>query len=242
MAPEVFRATGTDVNVVILRDGDALTLIDGGYPRDVGAVEDAIRLLGRRPEDVEGMLLTHAHIDHMGAIVAFHERYGTPVFTDPTEIAHLRRDHLEQATGKDFIPMLHKHGVLPWLVRIARAGATKKLALDGALVFPSDGPLDLPGAPAPVATHGHTSGHTAYHLPRSGVIVTGDALVTAHPLSKIAGPQLLPAVFDHGGPDTLAALDRLAELDADILVPGHGPAVSMPIAEAVELARGRARA
>lgn len=113
------------MNFVLLRDGDALTLIDGGYPGDVAAVDGAIRSLGQRPEDVEGMLLTHAHVDHMGAVVAFHESYGIPVFTDSTEVAHARREYLEQATGKDFIPMLHKHGVLAWLVRIARAGATR---------------------------------------------------------------------------------------------------------------------
>ncbi|MFM1731248.1 MBL fold metallo-hydrolase [Prescottella soli] len=240
VAPNVFRASGTDVNVVILRDGDALTLIDGGYPGDVGAVESAIHSLGRRPEDVQGMLLTHAHIDHMGAIVAFHQRHGTPVFTDPAEVAHARRDYLEQATGKDFIPMVHKHGVLPWLLRIARAGATRSLSVGDARAFASDGPLDLPGAPVPVATHGHTSGHSAYHLPQHGVVVTGDALITAHPLSKHRGPQLLPPVFDHGKQDTLTALDHLAALEADTIVPGHGPAVFMPIAAAVGQARERA--
>ncbi|AOW94312.1 MBL fold metallo-hydrolase [Rhodococcus sp. WMMA185] len=224
-----------------MRDGDALTLIDGGYPGDVSAVEYAINSLGRSPEDVQGMLLTHAHIDHMGAIVSFHERYRTPVFTDPTEVAHARRDYLEQAKGKDFIPMLHKHGVLPWLLRIARVGATRSLSIDDAQAFGSSGPLDLPGAPVPVATHGHTSGHSAYHLPQHGVVITGDALVTAHALSKVDGPQLLPQVFDHGKQDTVAALDHLAVLNAETIVPGHGPVVSMHISAAVEQARGRSR-
>ncbi|NKR44566.1 MBL fold metallo-hydrolase [Rhodococcus hoagii] len=236
VAPDVFRGSGTHVNFVLLRDGDALTLIDGGYPGDVAAVDGAIRSLERRPEDVQGMLLTHAHVDHMGAIVSFHERYGIPVFTDPTEVAHARRDYLEQATGKDFIPMLHRHGVLPWLLRIARAGATRSVSVNAQAVT-SGRPLDLPGGPVPVATHGHTSGHTAFHLPQHGVVVTGDALVTAHPLSKTQGPQLLPPVFDHGHADTLAALDHLAGLDADTVLPGHGPVVSMAIAAAIDLAR-----
>lgn len=239
VAPDVFRVLGTHVNMALLRDGDALTLIDGGYPGDVGAAESAIRSLGRRPEDVHGMLLTHAHIDHMGTIVDFHRRYGIPVFTDPVEVAHLRRDYLEQATAKDFVPMLHRHGVARWLLSIARAGATKQLSVSDGLAFPAAGALDLPGAPVPVATHGHTSGHTAYHLPQHGVIITGDALVTAHPLSKVSGPQLLPPVFDHGHGDTAAALDHLAALDADTILPGHGPALAMPIAEAVAEARAR---
>ncbi|CAM3120875.1 MBL fold metallo-hydrolase [Prescottella defluvii] len=236
VAPGVFRGSGTHVNFVLLRDGDALTLIDGGYPGDVSAVEGAIRSLGRRPEDVQGMLLTHAHVDHMGAIVAFHQRYGIPVFTDPTEVAHARREYLEQATGKDFIPMLHKHGVVPWLLRIARAGATRSVSVNAQAVT-SGHHLDLPGGPLPVATHGHTSGHTAFLLPQHGVIVTGDALVTAHPLSRILGPQLLPPVFDHGHGDTLGALDHLAGLDADTILPGHGPVVSLPIAAAVDQVR-----
>ncbi|MFD4295419.1 MBL fold metallo-hydrolase [Rhodococcus sp. NPDC058532] len=249
VAPDVFRVAGTAVNAVILRDGAALTLIDGGYPRDVDTIERAVRSLGRRPEDIEAMLLTHAHIDHMGALAAFHDRCGIPVYTDPTEVAHARRDYLEQATATDFIPMLHRPGVLPWLLRIARAGATRKVSLGGARPFQTSGarpfrtggPLDLPGAPVPVATHGHTSGHTAFHLPQHRVVITGDALVTAHPLSTAVGPQLLPPVFDHGGPDTLAALDHLAALDADVILPGHGPALSLPIADAVAEVRERER-
>ncbi len=239
VASGVFRASGTDVNVVILRDGTDLTLIDGGYPGDVGAVERAIRSLGRRPEDVRAMLLTHAHIDHMGALVDFHRRFGIPVLTDPVEVPHARRDHLEQATATDFLPILHRHGVLPWLLRVARVGATRTLSIDDARPVVAGVPLDLPGAPVPVPTHGHTSGHSAFHLPQHGVIVTGDALVTAHPLSKHRGPQLLPAVFEHGHGDPRAALDRLAGLDAEILVPGHGPTARLPIAAAVEQALQR---
>ncbi|MDG3010228.1 MBL fold metallo-hydrolase [Rhodococcus sp. D2-41] len=241
VAPNVFRASGTDVNVVILRDGGDLTLIDGGYPGDVAAVENAIRSLGRRPEDVRAMLLTHAHVDHMGALVDFHRRFGIPVLTDPVEVAHARRDYLEQATPKDFLPMLHRRGVLPWLLRIARVGATKSVSVDDAVAFTDGVPLDVPGAPVPVPTHGHTSGHSAFHLPQHGVLVTGDALITAHPLSKIRGPQLLPEVFDHGHGDTLGALENLAVLDAGTIVPGHGPTAFLPIADAVEKAQTQTR-
>lgn len=239
VAPGVFRVSGTDVNVAILRDGADLTLIDGGYPGDVSAVERAIRSLGRRPEDVRAMLLTHAHVDHMGALVDFHRRFGIPVLTDPIEVSHARRDRLEQATATDFLPILHRHGVLPWLLRVARVGATRSVSIDDPRPVVAGVPLDLPGAPVPVPTHGHTSGHTAFHLPQHGVIVTGDALVTAHPLSQHRGPQLLPTVFDHGPGDPRAALDQLAGLDAEVIVPGHGPTARLPIAAAVDQARHR---
>jgi hypothetical protein len=53
---------------------------------------------------------------------------------------------------------------------------------------------DLPSASVPVRTPGHTGGHCAYHRPDLGVLVSGDSLVTAHPTSRIHGPQLLPDI------------------------------------------------
>jgi hypothetical protein len=43
-------------------------------------------------------------------------------------------------------------------------------------------------------------------------------------------------MFNHGDP--VAALDALAELSADLVLPGHGPVLPMPIANAVAQARG----
>ncbi|YCK38055.1 MBL fold metallo-hydrolase [Actinomadura sp. ATCC 39365] len=73
-----FLLGGTDVNWVLLREGDDLTLIDGGWPGDVAAVEDFIRSIGRRPEDVRAILLTHAHIDHLGAVCSDAPAVGQP--------------------------------------------------------------------------------------------------------------------------------------------------------------------
>ena len=52
----------------------------------------------------------------------------------------------------------------------------------------------------PVPTRGHTSGHTAYLLPSTGAILTGDELVTGHAVLRGTGPQVLPAFFNHGDP------------------------------------------
>jgi glyoxylase-like metal-dependent hydrolase (beta-lactamase superfamily II) len=234
---DVFLVAGTAVNWVLLRDGDDLTLVDGGYPGDVPAVEASIRSLGRRPEDVRAILVTHAHVDHLGAVNPFHERYGTPVYLDPREVAHARRDYLEQLTPAKAAANLWRPGVLPWALKITRAGATKDVAAPHAAPFPTTGALDLPGAPVPVPTPGHTSGHTAFHLPRAGVVITGDGLITGHLLSRTVGPQLIPKLFCHAPAQTLAALDPLAALDADILLPGHGLVHHGPIKDAVAHAK-----
>nr|WP_275297005.1 MBL fold metallo-hydrolase [Streptomyces cyaneogriseus] len=108
------------------------------------------------------------------------------------------------------------------------------------LPFPRAGALDLPGRPVPVLTPGHTRGHSAYHLRHAGAVVTGDALVSGHPTSRVRGPQLLPVMFDHERARAVHSLDVLAGLDGDLLLPGHGPAHRGPVRAAARLARERA--
>ncbi|ONI70555.1 MBL fold metallo-hydrolase [Actinosynnema sp. ALI-1.44] len=237
VAENVFCVGGTDVNWVLVRDGSDLTLIDSGWLGDRAAVEESIRAIGHRPQDVRAILLTHAHLDHMGALNHMHDRYGTPVYMDPVEVPHARDGDLEQASPVDVFVRAWRPGVLAWSCRILRAGALKHLKVAHAQPFPHEGALDLPGRPVPVACHGHSSGHSVYHLPDSGVVATGDALVTAHPTSRITGPQLLPAFFSHSPQGASAALDVLVDLPADVLVPGHGDPWRGDLSDAVAHAR-----
>jgi glyoxylase-like metal-dependent hydrolase (beta-lactamase superfamily II) len=92
----------------------------------------------------------------------------------------------------------------------------------------------LPGAPMAIPSPGHTGGHCSFVV--DGVLVSGDALVTGHPVSTRSGPQLLPAVFNHDEDGCVRSLSALGMLDTDVLLPGHGPLWRGPVREAVEQA------
>ena len=127
--------------------------------------------------------------------------------------------------------------VLVWALRIVRAGGARVEGLIQAEPFEAgSGPLDVPGRLVPVPTPGHNSGHCAFHLPERGVLIAGDALMTAHPAGRTAGPQLLPQMFNHDEAAALASLQTLAGLTADVVLPGHGPAWRGSPASAVERA------
>jgi glyoxylase-like metal-dependent hydrolase (beta-lactamase superfamily II) len=74
VADGIFHVRGTEVNWYLIREGDDLTLVDSGYPGDLERVEESVRVLGRAPADVRAVLLTHAHVDHMGAAQHFAEQ------------------------------------------------------------------------------------------------------------------------------------------------------------------------
>lgn len=236
VAPGVHVAHTRVVNWVLLTDGDAVTLVDTGYPGQADEVDASLAALGRTPHDVVAVLLTHAHVDHLGSADRLGRRHGVPVYAHELELAHARRDVLHQATPLDVARNAWRPGVLRWSREITRLGALSKQGVDNPAPFLSAGPLDLPGHPVPVLTGGHTPGHTVFHLPQQGIVLTGDALVTGHPVSRTVGPQPIAGFFDHDREGSLRGLASIAALDADVIVAGHGEPWHGSVRRAVERA------
>jgi len=240
VADNVHLAETGLVNWGLLTDGQDVTLVDAGYPGDHNRVVESLSRIGRQVEDVTAVVVTHAHIDHIGSLPRLLQRTDAAVHMSETETHHARRAYLQQATEKDVaLQSARSPRTLLWSLRIVAVGATKKVALDDPLPCAPGVPLDVPGGPVPVPTPGHTSGHNGYHLPGVGAVFTGDALCTAHPATSTDGPQLLPTFFAHDQAETARTLDAFSALDGDLLLPGHGPVWRGPFARAVELARAR---
>jgi glyoxylase-like metal-dependent hydrolase (beta-lactamase superfamily II) len=237
VADGVWLVTGTDVNWVLVADGDEVTLVDTGEPRDLPRVLSSLQWIGRALGDVAAVVLTHAHPDHIGAAERLRADRGIPVRLLEAEAPHARGQIIEEASVLQVLAAAWRPTVLLWVLRIVRAGATRVERLTEVKPFEAgSGPLDVPGRLVPVPTPGHTSGHCAFHLPERGVLIAGDALITAHPAGRTTGPQLCPRMFNHDEAAALASLQALAGLSADMVLPGHGPAYRGSPASAVERA------
>jgi glyoxylase-like metal-dependent hydrolase (beta-lactamase superfamily II) len=240
VADGTYLVHGSNTNWVILTEGDAVTLVDTGYPGDREQLLDSLSQVGGSPEAVTAVLITHAHNDHLGSAEHLRAAYGTPVLLHEAEVPHARRDFLHQVTVGGVLGNGWRPGVLPWALHAIRSGGTEHVPVSTPEAFPKPGPLDVPGRPVPVHTPGHTDGHVAFHLPDAGVLISGDALVSGHPTARIKGPQLLPDMFHHERARAVASLDVLAELEGDLMLPGHGPAHRGPVREAALQAKERA--
>ena len=235
----VHLAQGHSVNWTLVADGSGVILIDAGYPGDRHDVLASLDKLGYGAGDVRAILLTHAHIDHLGSAIWFAGEHGTPVYCHPDEVGHAKREYLEQVSVFDVALRIWRPRWAVWGVHVVRNGG---LIRDG---IPTTRPLSaevaagLPGHPMAIATPGHTSGHCSYVV--DGVLVSGDALITGHPRLRRGGPQLLPAVFSHSQTNCLRSLEALALLETDVLLPGHGDVWRGPIREAAAQALQRAQ-
>ncbi|MFE9181279.1 MBL fold metallo-hydrolase [Streptomyces sp. NPDC007126] len=240
VADGTYLVHGGNTNWVILTDGDAVTVVDTGYPGDRRALLDSLAAVGSSPEAVAAVLITHAHNDHLGSAEYLRATHGTPILLHEAEVPHARRDYLQQVSVGTVLRNAWRPGVLPWMRHVLRTGGTEQHPVTAPAAFPADGALDLPGRPVPVHTPGHTDGHCVYHLPDAGVVISGDALVSGHAISRIEGPQLLPDLFHHDRTRAIASLDVVAGLEGDLLLPGHGPLHQGPVKDAADLARERA--
>jgi glyoxylase-like metal-dependent hydrolase (beta-lactamase superfamily II) len=95
--------------------------------------------------------------------------------------------------------------------------------------------LDVPGSPRIIHTPGHTPGSVAVHLPVIDALFVGDTMTTRNVLTGVTGPK--PAPFTLNPDQAVASLDRIEGIDATWLLPGHGPAWSGGVPEAVGLIR-----
>lgn len=236
-APGVFFVQGPASNWIIVRDDSGFILIDSGYPADAPLVLDSIRGLGLRPEDAKAILVTHGHVDHLGSAAQFARLYGTPVLCSPAELAHVQGHEKHQVTLATVISRSWNPRVLKWMIHAISAGALRAEPVPAAEAWTKELLHTLPGRPEAVNVPGHTPGSAVLVLPAAGAVVTGDALVTGHAVSTSTGAQMLDPMFHSDPAGVVPALSALEGIDASVLLPGHGPAVSMPLADAISSVR-----
>jgi glyoxylase-like metal-dependent hydrolase (beta-lactamase superfamily II) len=224
------------VNWTLVTDGSGVVIIDAGFPGQRDEVVQSVRELGFGIDDIHAILLTHAHVDHFGTAIWFAKTHGTPVFCHADEVGHAHREYLEQVSLLDLAAKAWLPRYLKWSFDIARVGALTRDGIPTARALTEEVAAALPGSPMAIPTPGHTGGHCSFVV--DGVLISGDALVTGHPVATSDGPQLLPGLFNHDQAGCLRSLAALGMLETDVLLPGHGPVWRGPILDAVEKAGG----
>ncbi|WP_067568508.1 MBL fold metallo-hydrolase [Nocardia acidivorans] len=223
ISDSVYVVAGTNVNWALVSDGSRVAVIDAGYPSDSADVIASVGEIGHRLGDIAAVLITHAHLDHIGGVPTLVERAGMPVYTGEEEVRHAKREYLQQISPVGMVKQLATARGRRWVSHTLPAiFGHIRMTLPTATPARAETLAALPGGLIAIPAPGHTSGHTAYLMPSEGVLFSGDALVTAHPLSPRTGPQILPSVFNHDESGTHDTALRLVTQPARILVPGHG--------------------
>jgi len=184
---------------------NGLVLVDTGTPGKIGKIDGALKEIGKSVEDIRTILLTHWHYDHIGTLGEIVKRSGATVLAHAVDAPIIDGSQPPQLT---------------WIMKL-----TKPMMGDPALApvdrrLEADGPTGVPGITA-LHTPGHTAGHLSYLLDaHSGVLFAGD--VATNLSGRIRRP---PKPVTPDMPTNEASMRKLAELEFDVVVFGHGKAV-----------------
>ena len=196
-------------NVSCFDSGEALSLVDTGSIVTAAAVHAAIRRWSTRR--AERAVYTHGHIDHVFGTSAFEAEATLEVVAH--EAVNARFDRYIRTAGYNATINRRQFRMssLQWPVEYRRPDRTYRDRLDlraGELTF------ELHHA------RGETDDHTWVWVPERRVLCTGDLFIWCSP--NAGNPQKVQRYPD----DWAVALREMAELGADVLLPGHG----LPIA------------
>ncbi|MFG3496357.1 MBL fold metallo-hydrolase [Streptomyces sp. NPDC047928] len=190
------------------RDGDELTLVDAGWAGAAPDIEKALRGAGLRPEALRRIVLTHCHRDHVGAAEELAGRFGARVLAHRLDAPVVRGEvPVPEPALLDWEIPLYEHGLT---VPVAPPTRVDRELVDGEELGFGDGARV-------VHTPGHTDGSIAVHLPRHGVLFTGDTVASVG--------QVALGVFHVDRERAKASMRRLASLAPDTVSTvcfGHG--------------------
>ena len=195
----------------LYQEADRLTLIDTGLPGSVERVFGAIERIGRRPEDLRQIVITHHHRDHTGALAGVVERTGAQVLVHALDAPVVRGERPPPGPSGRGVWRL----VNPLLARGNRGAPPARVDRELA-----DGDeIELDSGARVLHVPGHTAGSIALYLPGRRVLFTGDAAANALGLGPPSGPF---GLFNEGRAQCAASFRKLAELDFDAAFFGHG--------------------
>lgn len=232
VAPGIRRIGPGLINVYLIEESGGVTIVDAGVPGYWHALPAELAAMGRSLEDVRAVVLTHAHVDHIGFAERIRTERGVPI----------RVHELDALRAKGRVPGPKGLGdfklapVLGFLWFGLRNGMLRVPPILDVATFGDGATLDVPGAPRVIHVPGHTEGSAALHFSKLDAICVGDALATRNNITGATGPQLFPN-FSSDKEQAYASLARLDPIDARLVLAGHGPVWDGGLAEALRVAR-----
>ena len=228
IAPDLAYRRLAIVNVVFFglpQSGDRKwVLIDTGVPGFTGRIERAAAERFGENARPAAIIMTHGHFDHIGCLKKLAEKWDAPIYAHELELPFLNGSQSypppDTSAGGGIMPLL-----APLFPRDPIDVSRWLRAL------PADGSVpEMPGWRW-LHTPGHTVGHVSLWRENDRALIAGDAFITTAQESAYAvavqkeemhGP---PKYFTPDWDSARASVEKLAALEPELVVTGHGRAM-----------------
>jgi glyoxylase-like metal-dependent hydrolase (beta-lactamase superfamily II) len=226
------------VNCYLLED-DPLTLIDAGpnSGKALDELEHQLEALGHRIEELELVILTHQHIDHLGLVDIVARRSGAEVAAIDAVVPFV--EHFGEDAERDdreAAALMLRHGIPEDVVRALQTvsssfrawGSKVKVTRplhDGESLELRDRSLEVQHRP------GHSPSDTLFWDAKRRILIAAD-----HLIKHISSNPLISRPLDGSGErrqalvEYLTSLQRTRELPAETVLSGHGEPITEHVA------------
>jgi glyoxylase-like metal-dependent hydrolase (beta-lactamase superfamily II) len=240
------------VNTYLIED-EPLTLVDSG-PNSAKALDELERALaarGHAVEDLELLIVTHQHIDHLGLLDVLARRSGAEVAALDVLAPYVERYSDDAELDDEFADaLMRRHGIPEDVVFALRAvsrafrawGSSARVTRplrDGERLSFRDRELEVLHRP------GHSPTDTVFWDADRGILLAADHLIqhiSSNPLvSRPAGGPPDPDTRPQALVIYLESLRRTREMPVQLVLPGHGDAFTDHVAVIDERFRLHAR-
>ena len=207
VAPDVHQLMFGGVNVALIAEQE-LTLVDTGLPGGTPGIVELVRRIGRCVEEISTVIITHNHFDHIAGLPELRR------LTDVSVIGHqagLVNGHSEEPYPEGLRRLLRVPFLSPIRRRFVLDSGDVDVQVVGGEVLKPLGGLEV------IHTPGHTPGSISLYSPERRLLFIGDALRRHR--RKLDMPARMVST------DLVEAVEsvrKLALLDFEVLVPGHG--------------------
>jgi glyoxylase-like metal-dependent hydrolase (beta-lactamase superfamily II) len=176
------NAVMLEQNSPVVNTGKKLVLFDTGlgtvkgFGPSTGRQQKSLKAAGIKPEDIDAVVFSHAHPDHVGGVIGAN---GKPLF--PNAQFYIAQSDLDFWTDEGKL-----NGPLKDFIGVARKNL---LPVRNRIVFYKDGQEFLPGIQA-LAAPGHTVGHTIFMITSGGKSLAYLADLSHHPILLLEKPRM----------------------------------------------------
>lgn len=210
-------------NSFLVAEDDGLTLVDTGMGSKADDFLEAAQEIG---QPIRRITLTHAHVDHIGALDALASQLADVEVTFSERTAEFLSGNVTLREGEPQSKI--------------RGGFEERETQAARFL----GVGDCVGSLRVVAAPGHSPDQIAYLDERDGTLIAGDAFQTAGGIAVTGHMRLLfpfPALATWHPPTALKSAVTLRELEPTRLAVGHGRVLDSPLDE-MDRAIARAKA
>lgn len=222
--PDLFRQTIQIVNVCFVghAGADDWVLVDAGMPRSADAIIEAAEKRFGVNNAPQGIVLTHGHFDHVGALIELVDYWNVPVYAHVEELPFL--------TGKQAYVTADPSVEGGLVAKMSFFFPVEPINLGTHVLqpLPDDGAIPIMPGWRWVHTPGHTLGHVSLFRESDRALIAGDAFVTVKQESlykvlmqelEISGP---PRYLTPDWQASWESVKTLEKLNPSVAITGHG--------------------